>query len=298
MSNLLKSSWVVVRDKEARVIDSNKKMEQKLNKIRMNMQKDTWQEEPIHEEEFQEELDGSQVDALLSEDNKDMLTSIKAAESAEGKSLSRVIKAEPVYQGPTPEELVAQAQEQIDSMMAQAQADAEAIKSKAYEAGHQEGYKSGQQECVQQTEKMKRELQQKEEQLEKFYQEKMEELEPQFIDLLTGIYEHIFHVNLSDFREVILHTINHIIGMADSNKDFIIRVSKYDYSFIFEQKEQIMENASANATVEIVKDITMSQGKCMIETGGGIFDCGIDTQLEGLAKELKLLSYEKKNENQ
>lgn len=290
-NNLLKSSWVVVRDKEARIIDSNKKMEQKLNKIRTNMQKNTWQAEPMGEDEFQEELDGVQVDALLSEDDRNLLTSIKAAESAE--SPSQVLKVEPVYQGPTPEELVAQAQEQIDSMMAQAQADAEAIKSEAFEAGYQEGYQSGQQECVQQEEKIKLELQQKEEQLEKFYQKKMEEIEPQFVDLLTGIYEHIFHINLSDFREVILHTINHITRMADSNKDFIIRVSKYDYPFICEQKEQIMENASANATVEIVEDVTMSQGKCMIETGGGIFDCGIDTQLEGLAKELKLLSYKK-----
>ena len=287
-NNLLKSYWVVIQNDETRIIDSDKRMEQKLNKIKASMQMSAKQEE-IAEEEFEDGLEAGQMDALLGEGNRDM----SAGEETQDEASSRIIKAESVYQGPAPEELIAQAQEQIDIMMAQAQADAEELKKQAYEAGHEEGYKAGQQESAQQTEKMKQHLQQKEERLEALYQEKMEELEPQFVDLLTDIYEHVFHVNLSDFREIILYSINHIIGTADGNKDFIIRVSQYDYPFISERKEEIMGKVSSNATVEIMEDTTMSQGECMIETGGGIFDCSIDTQLEGLSKELKLLSYEK-----
>ena len=47
-----------------------------------------------------------------------------------------------------------------------------------------------------------------------------------------------------------------------------------------------------NATVEIVKDITLGKGECLIETEGGIFDCGLGTQLSELRQKLKLLSYE------
>ena len=44
--------------------------------------------------------------------------------------------------------------------------------------------------------------------------------------------------------------------------------------------------------VDIVEDMTMRQGDCMIETANGIFDCGIDTQLSAIKKRLTLLSYE------
>ncbi len=286
-NNLLKSYWVVVQNNETRIIDSNTRMEQKLNNIKSSMHRETRQEE-IAAEEFEDGLEACQINALLGESNTTM-----ANDETQGETSSQIIKAEPAERGPEPEELMEQAREQIDIMMAQAQADAEEIKQQAYEAGHEEGYQAGHLECVQQTEKMKQELQQKEERLESFYQQKLEELEPQMVDLLTDIYEHVFHIKLSDFKEIILYSINHVLGMADGNKDFIIRVSQYDYPFISEQKKEIKEKVSANATLEIVEDITMSQGECLIETGGGIFDCSIDTQLEGLSKELRLLSYEK-----
>ena len=287
-NNLLKSYWVIMQNDETRIIDSNKKMEQKLNRIKSDRKGITMQEE-VSERRFEDESETRKMDALLGEGD----AAILAGREVQGETSSGIIKAEPVYQGPGPEELLAQAQEQIEAMLAQAQSDAEEIKKQAYEAAREEGYKAGQQESLQQAEKMKQELQQKETKLEALYQKKLEELEPQFVDLLIDIYEHVFRVNLSDFREVILHSVNHIIGMADGYKDFIIRVSQYDYPFVSERKEEMIEKVSANATVEIVEDVTMSQGECMIETGGGIFDCSIGTQLEGLSKELKLLSYEK-----
>lgn len=41
-----------------------------------------------------------------------------------------------------------------------------------------------------------------------------------------------------------------------------------------------------------MKDITLGKGECLIETEGGIFDCGLGTQLSELRQKLKLLSYE------
>ena len=59
------------------------------------------------------------------------------------------------------------------------------------------------------------------------------------------------------------------------------------------QKKQFSGGAVApNATVEIVNDITLGKGECLIETEGGIFDCGLGTQLSELRQKLKLLSYE------
>ena len=40
------------------------------------------------------------------------------------------------------------------------------------------------------------------------------------------------------------------------------------------------------------EDATLEKNECMIETGNGVFDCSLGTQLEALNEELRLLSYE------
>ena len=66
---------------------------------------------------------------------------------------------------------------------------------------------------------------------------------------------------------------------------FLVHVSKEDYPYVSMQKKQIMAGATApNSTVEIVEDMTLGKGECMIETESGIFDCGLGTQLSELRR--------------
>ena len=124
-------------------------------------------------------------------------------------------------------------------------------------------------------------------------QKRLDELEPEFVDTITGIYEHIFHVDLHSYREVLCYLISTTMRKSEDNRSFLIHVSKEDYPYVSMQKKQISAGAAApNATVEIVKDITLGKGECLIETEGGIFDCGLGTQLSELRQKLKLLSYE------
>jgi flagellar assembly protein FliH len=48
---------------------------------------------------------------------------------------------------------------------------------------------------------------------------------------------------------------------------------------------------------EIIEDVTLKTGDCMIESDGGIWDCGLGTQLELLVKQLKILSYEESGDS-
>ena len=74
-------------------------------------------------------------------------------------------------------------------------------------------------------------------------------------------------------------------------------MSKEDYPYVSMQKKVVQASATApNSSVEIIEDLTLAKSECMIETGGGIFDCGLGTELKELTSKLKLLSYEKKKE--
>jgi flagellar assembly protein FliH len=74
---------------------------------------------------------------------------------------------------------------------------------------------------------------------------------------------------------------------------YLIHVSKEDFPFASMQKKELIKGTNINIdSVELLEDATLAKNECMIETGNGVFDCGLGTQLEALSEQLKLLSYE------
>ena len=43
---------------------------------------------------------------------------------------------------------------------------------------------------------------------------------------------------------------------------------------------------------EVIEDATLKPNDCLIESDGGIWDCGLGTQMDLLEKQLRILSYE------
>ena len=290
--NLYKSYWVEISDEEKCIIDSNQRLEQRITELeelrrhRANPPVgfgDTEEGEP----EFVGGLGADQIDALLAD--------------SEGGAESGIIKAAPVEQGPDLEEVKAQAQAmiddaqaQIDDMMESARREIEEERRRTMEdanrLGYDEGYKAGHAEA----DGMKRELEAEKRKLFEEYDQLVENLEPKFIDTITEIYSHIFGIELADNRDILVHLIDSTLRQVESSRTFIVHVSKEDYPFVNMHKQELAEGATAGkGMVEIIEDIALSQGACLIETDGGIFDCGVDTQLQALTNRLRVLSFEK-----
>jgi flagellar assembly protein FliH len=120
----------------------------------------------------------------------------------------------------------------------------------------------------------------------------LREAEPKFIDTLTGIYEHIFHVSLKNSRELIVYLIQNTMRNIEGGGTYVIHVSKEDFPFASVQKKELVKGTNINLdSVELLEDATLNKNECMIETGNGVFDCSLGTQLEALNEELRLLSY-------
>lgn len=292
--NLYKSYWVAVSDDDKCVIDSNTRINQRIEEwetLRQKRQAQNAEYSGSDEEngEFVSGLGGEAIDALLSDDGE-------GEESRGG-----VIKAASVEQGPDLEEIKAQAQEMIDS----ARMEAEEIKNtarreieierrQAIDEGKKQGYNEGYQQGLSEVDEMKQALAVEKQKLEEEYEQLVEELEPRFIDVITAVYNHIFGVELSDNRDILVHLIDSTLRKVESSRTFIVHVSAEDYPYVNMQKQSLIEGAIAGrGMIEIIEDIALSKGACLIETDGGIFDCGIDTQLEGLEKKLQVLSFEK-----
>lgn len=294
--NLYKSNWVVVSNDEKCVIDSNSRLERRIEELeelrraRMHAAAGYEDESEDGEAEFVSGLGGEELDALL-------------ADQPEGAAGS-IIKAAPQEKGPDLEEIKAQAQAMLDDaeaqiaeMKAAAAQEIEMQRRQAVEEGNRQGYDVGFHQGMDEVEDLKQALAVEKRQLEEEYDRMIENLEPRFIDTITEVYSYIFGIELADNRDILVHLIDATLRRVESSKTFIVHVSQEDYPFVNMQKQELTDGATAGkGLVEIIEDIALGQGDCLIETDGGIFDCGIDTQLQALTNKLRVLSFEKSND--
>lgn len=274
----------------ARVIRSNEIVEEKLERIRKVLPQ-------VDLDEFQA-VDFVEGSRLL--DPLDALTADAEEEGFVGGLSDNIIKAqpvEPVYDGPTPEELIAAAREEIEMMRAQAMAELQAEQQRVLQSAREEGYAAGKAQGMQECEALKADVERERAQLHALYEQQIDALEPQFVDALTGIYEKIFEVDLDNRREVVVTLLRNTMKKLDGCKNFLVHVSPADYSYVKEHKEELLSESTQEGTViDIIEDSMIRENECTIETVNGIYDCGLGTQLEGLRKRLALLSYNGKTE--
>ena len=284
--NLLKSSWIMVDPEQIRVIDSNKTIEEKLICAKQDTSKaydlPAFDEESapadsvdlLFSEGFSEGIEAETVQAELPEDAKEQLQMAQARA----------------------EEILAEAQVQAEEICRQAQLMSEQDARTAYEdakrRGEQDGYREGLGKAAAEAEALRREYEQKEQQLCEQYNQKLEEMEPYLIQKLTGIYEHVFGVELSEHRNILQHLLAATLRSVEISDHYLIHVSEQDYPYVSMQKAQIVEEGCVkNASLEIAEDRTLGKNECLIETENGIFDCSLSTQLTELKRKLQLLSY-------
>lgn len=274
-SNLLKHfSIEAPADKEKRVIDSNGLVQRRLAKV-------------AEETALREGRGDGFVSGLMP---------VEVLEAPEDGG--NLIKAQDEAK-----EILAQARVEADSVLAGARAEAERIRKEAREQADreklqiinqakQQGYNEGLAKAQAHESAMEEEYLERARTLEEAYQQQADILEPRFVDTITGIYEHIFNVDLSSCREILTYLITTVLHNLEGSRSFIIHVSKDDYPYVSMQKKQMLAGVVAeNTSVDVVEDLTMGKNDCMIETENGIFDCGLGTQLSELKKRLMLLAW-------
>ena len=292
MSNLLKSNYVVKKE-ETRVIDSNDLIQKRLESLAIQAPPET---EPVQEAEFAgftEGLNAEQLELLLDDNpdrERDAVEVIGDNEPAGGEGVSEEAREELLREA---EEIVENAREEARRIIEEANGQADAIKAEQKEAGYREGYDQGHAEGIRVIDEKMAELEEKEAAINAEYDRKLSEAEPLLVDAITDIYQHVFHVSLSANREILLNLLHDTVRNIEGGKNFIIHVSKNDYEYVNDRKDQLTEGLGSTDTIEVIEDLTLRPTEAFIEAEGGIYDCGIGTELELLKKELMLLSYQK-----
>ena len=278
---VIKQVYTNVDTEDRRIINTNELMKKRMAELEAQMRQPGT-------EGFQAGLDAKTVENLL-------------ADGEEGAASGNVVKAS----GESAEEILQQAKKEAAgilekaraegaAILEQAQAQAEQEKEKVFEEAQKQGYAAGKRDADAQAEALLEEFEEKKRNIQSDYEEKLEKMEPQLVDTITDIYEHIFHVELSNYKDILGYLISSTLRKIEGGHEFIIHVSKEDYPYVSMQKKQLMAGAvSGSCNVDIVEDMVLAKNECMIETDNGIFDCGLGTELSELKQKLVLLSWSK-----
>jgi len=164
----------------------------------------------------------------------------------------------------------------------------------AFEEAKQNGYYEGCSKADAEIEKKQQELEteynKKKSELENEYNELKDSIEPELVEVITDVFRKVTGVVTEDNHDIILHLINDVMHNADASRDFVIKVSPDDYSFLINNQGKIYCAMSREVNIDIVEDVTLERNQCMIETNTGIFNCSLDIELNKLINNIKLLS--------
>ena len=289
MSNLFKAGFVSYDQSEARIIDSNELANQKIEAFQEQEMKrqraQMLQEEPSYDtaegDDFIPGIDMEQLSQLT--EDQSMLESVPDPQfDMEAMQAEMDLKLQ-------------QAQEQADMIINNAHQQAQEIMASAQQQGHQEGYDAGYQEGVAAAQALQADFEQQKEDLEKQYQQIVDELEPEMVDVLTQIYEHVFNIELREDKGIILHLLKSALSRIEPGNDLIVHISSDDYDDVMEQKDELDACiTSPNTTMEIIEDPLLKENECMIESDSGVFDCSLGVELSEITRKLKLLSFDRK----
>ncbi len=293
--NIYKFNQITVQNDDALMIDNNEKVAKKIEYLEGLMLKEAGSESGTDTlGGFSSGLNAGQVDALLADDEGGSVIKAVQPENAEDEDAGESLQTVSAQVQEILDKAHGEAEGIKSEALARAQQESEELKQRAFEEGKVKGYDDGYNEGMAKIEAQRKKLEEERVSLEKDYQELVKTLEPRFVESLTDIYEKIFKVDLAKEQNIIVHLISTAMHKIEGSSNYLIHVSKEDYSYVSMKKEELLASAvSSGASIEIVEDITLCSNECMIETDGGVFDCGLGTQLEELSQKLRLLSYAK-----
>ncbi len=208
---------------------------------------------------------------------------------------------EPVDVGPEIEEMLEQAREEADRIIADANAQAEeilnaaqlnadAMKNLARQDGEKEGYNEGTQRAAMELADAQSNMQAEIQRIENEFMEKQIGLEREIIEMCLPVFEKVFAAELSGKKDVLYHLLDHCIMKIERTGQMQIKVSDANAEFIKSKKEEIQGKIGAEVGLDVIADPLLNDSQCIIETDGGIFDCSIDTELDNLIRQIRALS--------
>jgi flagellar biosynthesis/type III secretory pathway protein FliH len=183
-----------------------------------------------------------------------------------------------------------ESQAQATVIIAEAQRQADEIRRRAQQAGHEAALlaaaQQNDQKIAQQMQSLLPALQKTIDGLIDVRQAWLRQWEQTAVHLSAKIAERIIRCELSHSPEITVDQVRAALQLAAGSPRLRILLHPDDFAALGNQIDRLVKEIARAAEVEIIPDITVSLGGCRVETHQGLIDQQIETQLQRIVTEL------------
>ena len=272
LSNLLKQCYVVNSDGEKRIINSDQRLEKShFHNNEVNIHKEL----PI-----MSKLDG--ISAVPTCDPAQEIQKIKAEAEKIRQVTLEVAKREA-------QSIIENAQVNAQQILQNAGEKANKLMQEQKQLGYAEGGKEKEEALEAQYREKEQELEARKQELESQYEQNINAMEGDIVDAVIQVFDKVFHIQFENKREILYSLVKNVLMDIEVGDEIRIHVNEANREIIEAHMDEVREIVGQKVSIEFVHDAKMQDDQCKIETSFGVFDCGIDTQLENLLKDIKSL---------
>jgi flagellar assembly protein FliH len=183
--------------------------------------------------------------------------------------------------------LILEAKKRAEFILDEAEKQARFISIEIQEEGRQQGYQKGYSDGIAKAELIEQQVQQTLQDATQQRQKMLNEIEPQMVELVIEICQKILGDTIISSADGILYLIRRGFSQVTGKGKVMLRISEEDFNHVSENKQTVLNMIDGSVDLEIIKDLTLNQGDCIIETPYGNIDCSVDQQFENIKNELK-----------
>ncbi len=179
-----------------------------------------------------------------------------------------------------------QANIDADEIKKQAQEEMDIKAEEFYKQGFEKGYREGIEKAEKDCEVMKQEAQDIVEEAKKERENTINSLEPEIINFILDTTQNILTNSFVFNPSIISLLIKKGLSSIKEVKDLKVFVSENNYDFVEQNKQNIFKTDTEKNNIEIIKDTSLKETDCVIETNIGTIQCNIDEQLSSIKEAL------------
>lgn len=154
--------------------------------------------------------------------------------------------------------------------------------NKGYEAGREEGFKSGEDEVARLIDRIHTVLNKS---IEKRI-EIIDEAESQLIDLVLQISRKVIKVVSENQKNVVINNVVQALRKMKSRGDVAIKVNLADLEITTEHTKDFLRMVENVKSITVLEDSSVDKGGCIIETDFGQIDARISSQLKEIEEKI------------
>lgn len=184
------------------------------------------------------------------------------------------------------QEILRKTKEDVEKILIEAEKKAKKIEEEYKEKGYQDGYTTGYQEGYKKGEEDAKAIIEEaktiKEEIIKEKQRMYKEAESDIVNVILLAVEKIVGKYVEEDKDIILNLIKKGMENYNAFDKVTVRVSEEDYEHCIKNKDKILKDIEFLDDVNILKDLSLKKGDCVIETNSGVINSGVSTQLKAL----------------